>query len=85
MSAGADFMASQTPIRIAQVSEEARQPLPVFDDEDDVMNYMVTEAVVIEYGRYKLEQEKQRAAKQEQDEWKQRPVGSGPPPRRSER
>lgn len=72
-------MDSQTPIRIARVSEEARQPLPVFDEEDDVMNYMVTEAVVIEYGRYRLQQEKSSAEKQQQEEWKRGKPGEASP------
>lgn len=43
---GVDFVASPLATRIYWVSKETGQPMPKFSD-DDVMDYMVREAVVI--------------------------------------
>lgn len=54
------------------VAQASRTPLPTFS-EDDVLDYMVKEAIVFRA----RDQEKQVAEEAKRNEWKQRPVGSG--------
>lgn len=65
------FVASDLALRLYNMHKNG-VPLPTFS-EDDVVNYVVTEAVILRG----LQDEKERAERQEREEWKRRPVGEG--------
>lgn len=65
-------MGSDLALRVYGVSKEANKPMPTFSD-DDVIDFMVTEAVVAHAAEMRREAEQ----KAKRDEWKKRPVGSG--------
>lgn len=62
-------------MRLAEVCEATNTPFPQFSS-DEVVNYQVTEALVVRrrHEKAKLEQEAQR--KQKMDEWKKGRPGS---------
>lgn len=65
-------MASTSAVRLVRVCKTAGRPLPRFSD-DDVIDYMVAEAIVMrEWESVKAEQKKR-----ERDDWKKRGMGNG--------
>lgn len=76
MQRSANFVASPLSLRMARVYKEAGQPLPVFDPTDDVMNYMVTEAVVFKRLRTDAKDREKAEFKKTTDDWKKQPLGS---------
>jgi hypothetical protein len=68
------FVASTAALRLVRVCKEAGKPFPRFSD-DDVLDYMVTEAIVVKH----WDEQRKEHKRQEMREWKKRKVGSGPP------
>ena len=64
---GASFVASPSSIRLWRVCKAAGRPWPVLDP-DDVIDFMVMEAVEVNV----LKDDQKRAKKQEREEWKRR-------------
>jgi hypothetical protein len=65
---------SSAALRVYALSKQMGEPLPQFSD-DDVVDFMVKEAVMAHGLAHEAEQEKKR----QKEEWKRRPVGSGTP------
>lgn len=62
---GVDFVNSPDAMRIWQVNKAAGRPLPTFSD-DDVIDYMVMEAIALKVAK----KEKEEAKKREIEDWK---------------
>lgn len=62
---GASFVDSTTAMRLWRVSKQAGRPWPVLDS-DDVIDFMVMEAVALKVMQHDAEE----AKKQEQKNWK---------------
>lgn len=62
-------MSSSLPSRLSWVASESGRPLPEFAD-DDVTNFLVTEAVVEKAALERVEQQKQARKNAERTNWR---------------
>lgn len=63
-------MASESSIRLWRVHKEAGRPWPVICADDDVIDYMVMEAVAIKVRRRDEEDEKEAKERNEREDFK---------------
>lgn len=65
----ATFVGSSLPTRLASVCKEAGRPLPQFSD-DDVLDFMVTEAVILKYVHEREEHQENAQAEAERKKFR---------------
>jgi hypothetical protein len=64
-------VASESSTRLWRVYKEAGRPWPTFCPEDDVVDYMVMEAVAIKASKEDQEAQKKAQKEKEKEAWKQ--------------
>lgn len=72
------FVGSDLALRVYAGSKESGKPMPRFSD-DDVIDFMVTEAVILRSLEHQEEMREAAEKKQRMAEWKRGAPGSGMP------